>query len=309
MAHGVPDGLLRHPPDQGDDVVGRPLHAARPTPTSRSPPRRPTTSDPPGPRPARRRSARADGSRPAASAAAAASGAASRLLRSARSRSAGGTDGSRAVPESANAVPASSCTTPSWRSRAIRRRSASDASTARCISRSRAREARVSRRVSTPSRGTPSSSKASSAPAVMRRNGVSTSHRALLHRLDRVVGLEEQRLSLRRLDLRVDLEESLLLVLELVLPPPQVRQSALGVAAVQDAELLVVEREPLSDQLGLVAVDDRAVRTPDLDPAYVADDQPVEHLTVEAVDGTGVARRPVPSASPARRPSGPAPPC
>ena len=106
---------------------------------------------------------------------------------------------------------------------------------ARCISRSRAREARVSRRVSTPISGTPSSSRASSAPArdpPERRQHLGG---PLLDGLDGVVGLEQQRLALRRLDPGVDLEQPVLLGLELVLAAPQVGQPALGVAAVEHA--------------------------------------------------------------------------
>ena len=54
-------------------------------------------------------------------------------------------------------------------------------------------------------------------------------------------------------------------------------------------ELVVAERVDGTDQLGAVAVEDGAVRRPDLDPAYVAHEQAVQDRAVELVDGRRVA--------------------
>ena len=135
------------PPARPARPVRRSRRARRRRPStetsSRAPGRRPVPSGPRARRRARRRRARAGGSRPAASAAAAATRAASGRASRGCGPAPRAWRRSAAVSEcSANAVPARSWTTPSWRSRAIRRRSAADASTARTSSRSRSRAAR-----------------------------------------------------------------------------------------------------------------------------------------------------------------------
>ncbi len=127
-------------------------------------------------RSARRRAGRAGGSRRAATAAPC------RLVRSdcARPRAGpraawSGTAASRLTAVSENAVPARSCTTPSCRSRAIRRRSASEAVMDARSSRSRSRAVRVSRLGQHPDdRGGRRRSMASRPPMVIRWNGANT---------------------------------------------------------------------------------------------------------------------------------------
>ena len=134
----VADRLLGDPPDQTATSRRRTrsrLRRRRPWPRARPPrPARPGRRE--RPRQAVGREVRAGGSRPAASAATAQ---AVRSEVAARASVSG--RGGVAVPgwqaESAKAVPARSCTTPSCRSRAMRRRSASEASTAAWSSRSR----------------------------------------------------------------------------------------------------------------------------------------------------------------------------
>ena len=94
-----------------------------------------------------------------------------------------------------------------------------------------------------------------------------------------VVGLEQQRLLVRRLDRQVDLEQLLGRLLEPVLRPAQVRQLRLGLVGGQRLPLLALELELLADQLVLVGVEDRAVRGPDLDPGQRA----AQHLAADDV--------------------------
>jgi hypothetical protein len=104
------------------------------------------------------------------------------------------------------------------------------------------------------------------------------------------VGLEEQRIPLGRPHPRVDLEQvGAERAVVAVLGAAEVGDLRVGAAVLDDLELVVAERVDRADQLGAVAVEHGAVRRPDLDAAYVAHEQAVEHGAVEPVDGRRIA--------------------
>ena len=254
MPDRVADRLLGHPPDQRDRrrrwTSATPLDRA---PRSRSRPRRPGRSGPPGRRPGRRRAGRAGGSRPAATAGSAGpprseAAALSRrgpAARSGVSRVAGERgDGERGAGEVLDDAVVQVAGDPAaLGGRGVDRR---DAAAARGRG-----AAPVRRRVSTQIIGVASASSASSAPTVIRRNGKNTSLLALVDVGGRVVGLEEQRVALGRADLGVDLDQ-----------PARCRARSGSRASVrsetsasvppsrEDLALLLPERVAAADQLG-----------------------------------------------------------
>ena len=109
--------------------------------------------------------------------------------------------------------------------------------------------------------------------------------------LERLVGLEQERLPVRPVHARVDLEHLVVAPLVPVLRRVQIGESSSWTAAParEQRTLVLLQLEALADQPRLVRVDDAAVRRPDLDPLDGIVKQVLPHLTVERRQGRGIA--------------------
>ena len=104
-----------------------------------------------------------------------------------------------------------------------------------------------------------------------------------LHRCVVAVDLEEQLGSRGGPDRAIDLEQLAAVALELVLGAVEVRDLGTGLRVRERVALLGPEREALSDEAGLVGVDDGAVGLPQLDPHDPVGQHALAHRAVKPV--------------------------
>ena len=199
-------------------------------------------------------------------------------------------------------TPARSWTTPSWRSAAIRRRSASEASSARCSSASRSRWPRAQPARQRPGQRHLDQLQQRAARRAARARRPATAGGRWPHGAEALVGLEQQRLPVGRVDRQVDLEQLAAAALEAVLRAREVADLGVDAAGRQRLELVVAERVARADQPRLVGVDDAAVGVPQLD-AHDRRRAARGARTTRSRRGErrGIARRSTPGVRPARR--------
>ena len=145
------------------------------------------------------------------------------------------------------------------------------------------------RRVSTRSSAVATATRSARAPSVIRWKGCDDLGLAGLDPGQREVRLEQQRLPLRRHDLRVDLDQRRCRRARSGSPArrgPRPRRRSRRCAGSSSSSSS--RAKLLADQPDVVGVDDGAVGGPQLDASYVADQQALRREPVEAVERPGV---------------------
>ena len=157
-----------------------------------------------------------------------------------------------------------SCTGPSWRYEATRRRSRDDAAIAFPSSASRSSCPRWSLRVSDQTSGTWISTISPIAPRIRWSERREQTTRTRRDRAEALVDLEQHRRPRRRPDPRVRLDQPALTAVESVLGTAKVAHLHLRPTLTQETPLAGIERVAAADLGRVVRVEDAPVRRPDL---------------------------------------------
>ena len=112
---------------------------------------------------------------------------------------------------------------------------------------------------------------------------------ARAHRAEALVDLEQHLRAVRCADRRVRLEQLAVRTLVAVLRPAEIAELGLGFAGLEQPPLVRAKREPLTDERGLVGVQDRSVLRPQFHAHERSGDDLAQDEVIQPLDVLGVA--------------------